>query len=146
MKEVALVGTTCHVFSEVLTKLLERSLAIVAFVDDPERVMLNDERLTVSHVYAPDKDADKDVLKGFETVVLVYDDNLQNSEHNTLTLESFVPTLTAAREVGVKRVVVVASPDSEAFFTTELNRVDDIEKVFISTEGDFATATADAIA
>ncbi|MDE7032973.1 MAG: SDR family oxidoreductase [Muribaculaceae bacterium] len=94
MKEVALVGTACRVFSDVLTLLLERDIAVVAFVDNPEKVMLNDEQLTVSHLYPADEKAVEEALQGFHDVVLVYDDNLMNVDHNTLTLKSFVPSLT----------------------------------------------------
>ncbi len=145
MKEVALVGTTCHVFSDVLSLLLERDIAVAAFVNDPEKVMLADEQLTVSHLYPADEKAVEEALQGFHDAVLVYDDNLMNAEHNSLTLESFVPTLTGARKSGVNRVIVVAGPDSEAFFVTELKRIDDIDWVFISTEGDFATRAANEV-
>ena len=138
MKEVALVGTACRVFSDVLTLLLERDIAVVAFVDNPEKVMLNDEQLTVSHLYPADEKAVEEALQGFHDVVLVYD-------HNTLTLKSFVPTLTGARKSGVNRVIVVAGADSEAFFVTELKRIDDVDWVFISTEGDYATRTANEV-
>ncbi|MDE6097931.1 MAG: NAD(P)H-binding protein [Muribaculaceae bacterium] len=145
MKEVALVGTTCHVFSDVLSLLLERDIAVVAFVDNPEKVMLNDELLTVSHLYPADEGAVEQSLQGFHDAVLVYDDNLMDVSHNTLTLESFVPTLTGARKAGVNRVIVVGGPDSEAFFVTELKRIDDIDWVFVSTEGDFATRVANEV-
>ena len=145
MKEVALVGTACRVFSDVLTLLLERDIAVVAFVDNPEKVMLNDEQLTVSHLYPADEKAVEEALQGFHDVVLVYDDNLMNVDHNTLTLKSFVPTLTGARKSGVNRVIVVAGADSEAFFVTELKRIDDVDWVFISTEGDDATRTANEV-
>lgn len=142
MKEVALVGTACRVFSDVLTLLLERDIAVVAFVDNPEKVMLNDEQLTVSHLYPADEKAVEEALQGFHDVVLVYDDNLMNVDHNTLTLKSFVPTLTGARKSGVNRVIVVAGADSEAFFVTELKRIDDVDWVFISTEGDYEIGRA----
>ena len=145
MKEVALVGTACRVFSDVLTLLLERDIAVVAFVDNPEKVMLNDEQLTVSHLYPADEKAVEEALQGFHDVVLVYDDNLMNVDHNTLTLKSFVPTLTGARKSGVNRVIVVAGADSEAFFVTELKRIDDVDWVFISTEGDYATRKANEV-
>lgn len=145
MKEVALVGTTCHVFSDVLSSLLERDVMVAALVDDPEKVMLENGQLTISHLYPADEKAVEDALQGFHDAVLVYDDNLMNPQHNDLTLKSFVPTLTGARKAGVNRVIVVADEDSEAFFVTELKRIDDIDWVFISTEGDFATRAADEV-
>lgn len=145
MKEVALVGTTSRVFSDVLTLLLERDLIVTAMVDYPERVMLNDEQLTIEHLDTLSEAACEEAFQGYHNVILAYDDNLGNARHNELTLKSFVPTLTGARRAGVNRVIVVGSPDSEAFFVTELRRIDDIDWVFISTEGDFATRAANEV-
>lgn len=145
MKEVTLVGTTCHVFSEILTQLLERGLAIDALVDDPERLMLQRDNLMIGHIDAKNEANAAKALAGATDVILAYDDNLSNAEHNELTLKSFVPTLTAARQAGVKRVVVVGSPDSSAFFVSELKRIDDLDWVFVSTEGDFAKHSVDEI-
>lgn len=145
MKEVALVGTVSRVFGDVLTLLLERDLIVTAMVDLPEKVMLNDDQLTVEHIDVLSEAACEEAFQGYHNVILAYDDNLGNAQHNELTLKSFVPTLTGARRAGVNRVIVVGSPDSQAFFVTELRRIDDIDWVFISTEGDFATRAANEV-
>lgn len=146
MKEVTLVGTTCHVFSEVLSQLLQSGMVINALVDDPEKLMLQRDNLIIGHIDARIEAKVAEALAGAEHVILTYDDNLSNAEHNELTLKSFVPTLTAARQAGVKRVVVVGSPESSAFFTSELKRIDDLDWKFVSTEGDFAKHAVEALA
>lgn len=142
MKEIALTGTTCHVFADVLGALLDKGLTVGAMVDFPEKVMVNDNRLTAIHFPVEDHDKVKDCLRGYDTVVMTYNDNLEDAYTNDLTLKYFVDTLHAAREAGVKRAIVVASPDSEAFFVSDMRRLDDIDWVFISTEGDFPRRAA----
>lgn len=145
MKEIALVGTNNHVFADVLSVLLARDIAVNAMVDYPERVMLEDSLLTVSRMNFADRDSMRDAFEGYHDAVLTYDDNLMDAEHNTLALKTFADTVTAAREAGVSRVIVIGSPDSEAFFVTLLRRLDDIDWTFISTEGDYPNRTADEV-
>lgn len=145
MKEIALVGTNNKVFADVLSTLLGRGLSVNALVDYPERVMVEDTRLTVSRMNFMDEEAMRSSFEGYHDAVLSYDDNLRDAAHNELALKSFAETLTAARQAGVARVVVVGGQYSEAFFVTLLKRIDDIDWVFISTEGDFSNRTADEV-
>ena len=145
MKEIALTGTTCHVFGDVLGSLLGKGASVTAMVDFPEKVMIDDSRLTIEHLPVEDHDKVIAAFQGYETAVLTYNDDLRDVYTNDLTLKYFGDTLHAAREAGVKRVVVVGSPDSEAFFVSDLRRIDDIDWVFISTEGDFASRTASEV-
>lgn len=138
MKEIALLGTTNHVLADVLGKLLADGLSVNAMVDYPERVMLDDTRLTVSPLHVEDHDSVREALEGYSDVVLAYNDDLSDAYTNDLTLKYFVDTTYAARQAGASRLIVVGSPDSEAFFVTELRRLDDIDWVFFSTEGDYA--------
>lgn len=137
MKEVALIGTNNKVFGDVLSVLLARDIAVNAMVDYPEHVMLEDQILTVTKMDFYKRDAMREVFDGYHDAILTYDDNLLDAAHNDLALKTFADTITAAREAGVARVVVVASPDSEAFYVTLLRRIDDIDWVFVSTEGDY---------
>lgn len=145
MKEIALVGTNNKVFADVLSVLLARDLAVTAMVDYPEHVMAEDPQLTVTRMNFMNEDAMRETFEGYHDAVLTYDDNLQDAAHNEITLKSFADTLTAARKAGVARVVVVGGQDSEAYFVTLLKRIDDIDWVFISTEGDFPNRTADEV-
>ncbi len=145
MKEIALVGTNNKVFANVLSSLLSRDLSVNAMVDYPEKVMLEQTRLTVSRMDFYDEEKMRSSFEGYHDVVLTYDDNLRDAAHNEIALKSFDKTLTAVRQAGVSRVVVVAGMDSEAYFVSLLRRIDDIDWVFISTEGDYATRSANEI-
>ncbi|MDE5628909.1 MAG: NAD(P)H-binding protein [Muribaculaceae bacterium] len=142
MKEIALLGTTDHVFAKVLGKLLENGMSVKALVDFPEKVMLNNSALTVEHLPLGQHERVVEALQGYHDVILTYNDDLRDVYTNELTLKYFVDTVHAAREAGVARIIVVGSPDSEAFFVSDLRRLDDIDWVFISTEGDFSTRAA----
>lgn len=145
MKEIALVGTVCHVQADVLGGLLARGLSVNAMVDYPEHVMIDDTRLTVTHLPLEDHARVVEALEGYHDIVLTYNDDLSDAYTNDLTLRYFIDTVHAAREAGVARVIVVGSPDSAAYFVTDLRRLDDIDWVFISTEGDFAGHVAEEV-
>lgn len=141
MKEIALLGTVSHVQADILGALLAQGLGVNAMVDYPERVMIEDDRLTVTPSDVSNHEHVREMLEGYNTVVLAYNDDLSDARTNEQTLKYFVDTVHAAREAGVARVIVVGSPDSQAFFVSDLRRLDDIDWVFISTEGDFAGRT-----
>lgn len=145
MKEIALLGTINRVQANVTGELLARGLAVNAMVDVPERVMIDDVRLTVTHLPVEEHSRVVEMLTGYDTAVLTYNDDLYDAYTNELTLKYFVDTVHAAREAGVGRIIVVGSPDSEAFFVSDLRRLDDIDWVFISTEGDYARRSADQV-
>ena len=141
MKEIALVGAVNHVQADVLGALLKAGLSVNAMVEEPTRVMLEDTRLTVSTMPVEQHDQMVEALSGYHDAVLVYNDDLQDKESNECTLKYFVDTVHAAREAGVSRIIVVGGQYSEAFYVSDLRRLDDIDWVFISTEGDYAGRT-----
>lgn len=107
MKEIALLGTNGHVMGNVLGALLARGLGVNAMVDFPEKVMLADSRLTVTHFNPADRGKTEASLQGYTEAVLTYNDDLEDKYTNELTLKYFVDTVLAARRVGVERVIVV---------------------------------------
>lgn len=137
MKEIAVTGNVNHVQADIMGKLLAAGLSVAAYVDYPEKVMIDDSRLTIEGVDFHKVDSVEKALSGYSDAVLTYNDDLENPYTNDLTLKTFVDTVFAARKAGVGRIIVVGSPESEAFFVTELRRLDDIDWVFISTEGDY---------
>lgn len=145
MKEIALLGTTGHVHGDVLGALLARGLSVNTMVDFPEKVMVEDSRLTIMHLPLSDHDRVKEALEGYHDVVLTYNDDLSDPYTNDLTLKYFIDTVHAAREAGVARVIVVGSPQSTAYFVTDLRRLDDIDWVYISTENNYPDRVADEI-
>lgn len=145
MKEIALLGTTGHVHGDVLGALLARGLSVNTMVDFPERVMVQDSRLTIMHLPLNDHERVKEALEGYHDVVLTYNDNLSDSYTNDLALKYFIDTVHAAREAGVARIIVVGSPQSTAYFVTDLRRLDDIDWVYISTENNYPDRVVDEI-
>ena len=145
MKEIALLGTNSRVLGDVLGTLLARGLSVNAMVDYPEKMMLDDSRLTISHLPVDNHDRVVELLGGYNTVVLAYNDDLEDAYTNDYTLKYFIDTVHAAREAGVARIIVVGSPQSTAYFVTDLRRLNDIDWVFISTENDYPDRVADEI-
>ena len=84
MKEIALLGTTCQVFADVLSSLLEKDMTVCAMVDTPSKVMLDNSRLTVQHLPVEDHDRVKEDLEGYHDAVLTYNDDLTD-EYTVVT-------------------------------------------------------------
>ena len=145
MKEIAIVGTLCPVFADTLSALLQAGNSVNAFVDYPEKLMIDNSALTISRYDYANHQALVDSFSGYHDVVLTYNDNLRDAYTNDLTLKTFVDTVHAAREAGVARVIVVGSRDSQAFFVNDLRRLDDIDWVFISTENAYPQRVASEI-
>lgn len=145
MKEIALLGTVCPVQADILGTLLAQGLSVNAMVDNPEHVMVEDSRLTVTRVPVENHDRVFEALEGYHDVVLAYNDDLSDSRANSLTLKYFYDTALAAQQAGVSRLIVVGSPDATAFFVSDLRRLNGIDWVYISTEGAFARHTAEEI-
>lgn len=143
MKEVALLGMESHVFADVLSELLHRNISVNAFVPNPERLMIDNVDLTVSLLDVEKPSALSESLEGYHDAIIAFSDNQTDVKANDFALKYYLPMLKAAREAGVNRVIVVGSPESAAYFTADLRRQDDIDWVFISTEGAFAARVAD---
>lgn len=146
MKEIALAGVNSRVFGDVLSTLLSRGYAVNAFVTAPEKVMLENVQLTVSRLDYADKAAMTQAFTGYDTVVVTVDDNLADHDNNDFNLKYYNEIINAARDASVKRVIVVGNFDSSAFLTTVLrHHQEDIDWVYISTEGDYAAYVAEEV-
>lgn len=136
-KEIALIGFGGEVFAHTLSKLLKKGLYVNALVPNPEHMMLEDTRLTVSRLDLFDKLALLQSVQGYKTVVLALETYLTDAETNQLVLGHYNEIINAAIEADVKRLVVVGGKYSEAFYTLDLRRRDNLDWVFISTEGNY---------
>lgn len=147
MKEVALTGTNCHIFAEVLSALLHRGLSVRAFVNNPEHLMLDDTNLVISRLDADDKEQLTHDFEGYHDVIMTFNDDQTDVESNDFTLHHYNQMVNAARDAGVSRIIVVGSPESSAFFMGDLRRrVDEnLDWVYISTEDDFADRTVSEV-
>ena len=146
MKEIALTGTDCHIFADVLSALLHRGIAVHAYVTYPERLMVEDSALTVSRLEVDSPMAMRQDFEGYHDAVLTFNDDLTNHEDNDFTLRQYSRLVSAAVDAGVRRVVVVGSSESAAFFMGDLRRRDGLDWVFVSTEGDYAGRVAREVA
>lgn len=145
MKEIALIGSNGRVMSAVLSELLSRGLNINLFSLNPERVMLENDRLTVSRFDACNPESIRESMTGYDTVVVTNETNFEDSELYALILKCFDTTVKAIREAGVKRLIVVGAKESNAFYLGHLKRIDDIDCIYCDTEGDFSRTVADQI-
>ena len=145
MKEIALTGMNGHVFADVLSEFMHRGQSVNAFVSNPERVMIENSALTLSLLDVADKDTLKDGFEGYHDVVMTFEDDQTDHDANDFVLKYYVEMVNAAREAGISRLIVVGSPEAEAFFMGDLSRHTDIDWVFISTEGDYARRAADEV-
>ncbi len=146
MKEIALLGTTNHVFGDVLGSLLASGLSVNALVDTPEKVMLDDVRLTVQHLPVEDSERVREMLEGYHDAVLTYNDDLQDVYTNDLTHKYFTDTVNAARDAG-KQVCAVGTSVLRAMATAEsmgghMKTYDGWTNKFIFPPYDFTVATS----
>lgn len=142
MKEIALLGANGPVMSHVLSHLLENGLSVNALTLFPEKVMIDNTQLTVSRFDVTSKEATTEALEGYNTVIIANETDLQNDELDNIILKYFAQTVNAARDAGVSRLIVVGAKESSGFYLNDLHRHDDIDWVFINTEGDYAARAA----
>lgn len=136
-KEIALIGFGDTIFADTLSKLLESGMSVNALVPNPERIMLEDTRLTVSRLDLFDKMALLQSVRGYDSVVLALETDLTDAARNALVHDFYNEIVNTMIEADVKRFVVVGGKYSEAFYTLDLRRRENFDWVFISTEGDF---------
>lgn len=161
MKKTALIGASGFVGSAILKELLSRGYEVEALVRNPENVKVNNPHLTVKKVDVADTKALEDDLKGYDTIISAYNPGWTNPDIYNLTLQNYPRILEAAKEAGVKRLLIVGGAgtlfcapglrvvDSGAipaeimggvkslgkFYLETLNNEKDIDWVFFSPAG-----------
>lgn len=161
MKKTALIGASGFVGSAILKELLSRGYEVEALVRNPENVKVNNPHLTVKKVDVADTKALADDLKGYDTIISAYNPGWTNPDIYNLTLQNYPRILEAAKEAGVKRLLIVGGAgtlfcapglrvvDSGAipteimggvkslgkFYLETLNNEKDIDWVFFSPAG-----------
>lgn len=107
MKKTALIGASGFVGSAILNELLARGYEVEALVRNPDNVKVKNERLTVKKVDVADTEALAADLKGYDTVISAYNPGWTNPDIYNLTLQNYPSILRAAKEAGVKRLLIV---------------------------------------
>lgn len=161
MKKTALIGASGFVGSAILKELLSRGYEVEALVRNPENVKVNNKNLKVKKVDVADTKALAADLKGYDTIISAYNPGWTNPDIYNLTLQNYPRILEAAKEAGVKRLLIVGGAgtlfcapglrvvDSGAipaeimggvkslgkFYLETLNNEKDIDWVFFSPAG-----------
>jgi NAD-dependent epimerase/dehydratase len=107
MKKTALIGASGFVGSTILTELLSRGYQVEALVRNPDNVKVENPLLTVKKVDVADTEALAAALKGYDTVISAYNPGWTNPDIYNLTLQNYHRILQAAKEAGVKRLLIV---------------------------------------
>lgn len=107
MKKTALIGASGFVGSAILNELLARGYEVEALVRNPGNVKVKNDRLTVKKVDVADTAALAADLKGYDTVISAYNPGWTNPDIYNLTLQNYPRILRAAKEAGVKRLLIV---------------------------------------
>lgn len=107
MKKTVLIGASGFVGSAILNELLARGYEVEALVRNPDNVKVKNERLTVKKVDVADTAALAADLKGYDTVISAYNPGWTNPDIYNLTLQNYPSILRAAKEAGVKRLLIV---------------------------------------
>ena len=161
MKKTALIGASGFVGSAILKELRSRDYEVEALVRNPKNVKVNNPHLTVKKVDVADTKALAADLKGYDTIISAYNPGWTNPGIYNLTLQNYPRILEAAKEAGVKRLLIVGGAgtlfcapglrvvDSGAipaeimggvkslgkFYLETLNNEKDIDWVFFSPAG-----------
>ncbi len=107
MKKTALIGASGFVGSAILKELLSRGYHVEALVRNTENVKVENTRLTVKKVDVADTKALASDLKGYDTVISAYNPGWTNPDIYNLTLQNYPRIVEAAKEAGVKRLLIV---------------------------------------
>lgn len=107
MKKTALIGASGFVGSAILKELLSRGYHVEALVRNPENVNVENTSLTVKKVDVADTKALASDLKGYDTVISAYNPGWTNPDIYNLTLQNYPRIVEAAKEAGVKRLLIV---------------------------------------
>lgn len=105
--KTALIGASGFVGSAILNELLARGYEVEALVRNPGNVKVENDRLTVKKVDVADTEALAADLKGYDTVISAYNPGWTNPDIYNLTLQNYPRILRAAKEAGVKRLLIV---------------------------------------
>lgn len=145
MKEIALIGFGGPVFAATLTELLESGHNVDALVPNPLRLMIDNVQLSINRIDVDSKSAMVQSLTGFDKAVIALETDLTDKDLNDLVLKHYNQIVTAVIEAGVKHLVVVGGPYSEAFYTGDLKRHEGFDWKFVSTEGDYPRHAVEAL-
>ena len=104
-KEVLLIGATGFVGSAILNELLSRGHKVTAVVRDPAK--LEGKQVTAVKEDVANVDAIAELAKGKDAVISAYNPGWANPDIATLITENYPKILSAAKQSGVGRLLIV---------------------------------------
>lgn len=106
-KKVALIGASGFVGSAILNELLNRGYQVEALVRQPEKITVSNAALTVTKVDVADQQSLEAIIKGYDNVISAYNPGWANPNLYEDTLANYPKILSAAKNAGVKRLLIV---------------------------------------
>lgn len=111
-KKVALIGASGFVGKSILHELLERGWHVKALVRNPAKITINNPALTVQKADVSDEKALSKALAGYANVISAYNPGWTNPDIYADTLSTYPKIVQAAKEAGVKRLLIVGGAGS----------------------------------
>ena len=112
MKKVVLIGASGFVGNAILNELLERGHEVTAVVRHPEKVKVENPRLSVVGMDVEDSARLTDVCKGHDAVISAYNPGWGNPDMYEDTLRVYPKILNAVKASGTGRLLIVGGAGS----------------------------------
>lgn len=109
--KIALIGATGNVGSHVLNEALTRGHQVTAIARDAAK-LVGQENLTVNETDAYDTDSLANALRGHDAIISAFNSGWQNPNLYEDYKRGYASILTAAKDSGVKRILVVGGASS----------------------------------
>lgn len=109
---IALIGASGFVGAQVLTEALSRGHQVTAIVRNPEKIAVNDPKLTVKKGDAHNEAELKQLLQGHDAVVSAYNAGWDNPDLYNDFLNTSKTIEQAVEQSGVKRFLVIGGAGS----------------------------------
>jgi uncharacterized protein len=110
--KVALIGASGFVGSAILKEALERGHQVTAIVRHPDKILLQNDRLTVRQADVLDVEQLSQVLKGHEAVINAYNAGWTNPNLYEDFLKGSSAIQQSVKKSGVKRFITIGGAGS----------------------------------
>lgn len=112
MKNVVIIGASGFVGTAIVEEALTRGYQVKGIVRNPEKVTISNPNLKLIKADIMDAECLTELLKGEESVISAYNPGWTNPEIYDDTLKGYTSILKAAKNAGVKRLLIVGGAGS----------------------------------
>lgn len=112
MKNVVIIGASGFVGTAIVEEALTRGYQVKGIVRNPEKVTISNPNLKLIKADIMDAESLTEILKGEESVISAYNPGWTNPEIYDDTLKGYTSILKAAKNAGVKRLLIVGGAGS----------------------------------